>query len=150
VNQKDCKFLVCKMIESAGPLLRKSCRQLERGDEKFRIRPDEYFKFPQGHLLIEYEQTKRPVESISKYWWLLHNTTWLRTRERIVLVLFLFNDYGNPIRSETINTLGCELEKSFPGEFTFFFLPPNDPNEISESKVRDTIKKALIRVVKHN
>ena len=51
----------------------------------YRIRPDDRFRNNHQMIIVEYENTKRQVESISKYWWLRKNTSWID--ESIVIKL---------------------------------------------------------------
>jgi len=136
----NCRSLVKKLVRETKQISPKSCRQLTAEGMEFRIKPDENFEFPQGHLLIEYEQTKRPVESIAKYWWLFYQTHWPHLKKKIVLILILINSEVNQIRSESVDLLGKELEKRFPEIFKFFFIPPD---AISKSKIEVVIDKAI-------
>jgi hypothetical protein len=137
---ENCRSLVKKFVRAANPISSKSCRQLTAEGKEFCIKPDENFEFPQGHLLIEYEKTKRPVESISKYWWLFYKKKWLRVRRRILLVFILLNPQQDQIRSESVKILGEELEKRFPELFKFFFIAPD---AIGRSQIENVIDKAL-------
>ncbi len=143
VGSTSCKALVRPFIKEADPIAHHSNEALIAGARKFRIRPDDNFEFRGGHLLIEYEDTKRPVESISKYWWLFYKTEWPQTNRRIALVFFLVNLHVDQIRSESVNILGGELEKKFPTLFSFFFVPPN---AMSSKEVQAVLRGALAKV----
>lgn len=136
----NCKSLVKKLVRETRQVSSKRGKLTAEGRD-FRIIPDENFEFPQGHLLIEYERTKRPVESIAKYWWLFYRQKdWLPLKKKIVLILILLNSEVNEIRSESVKLLGKELEKRFPQLFKFFFI---SPDAISKLKIEDVIDKAI-------
>lgn len=98
----------------------------------FQIRPDDAFYFHNKVIIVEYENNLRPVESISKYFWLFTRTEWLKENLKIRLLLTINNsrvekDYK--IRTESIQILGTELKKQYPNLFDFYFLNYADLNK---------------------
>lgn len=100
---------------------RKDCC-LRGHDRHYQIRPDDAFYYSDKVLLFEYENTKRPVESISKYFWLLKATNWLIEAKKIELLITINNQKINQIRTESVQILGEELNKQYPNDFVFHFL----------------------------
>ena len=135
--------LVREVARAAGPLSEQGNRQLKINGKPFRLRPDEHFVYPHGHLLVEYELNRRPVESISKYWWLLCRSDWLENGQRIALVIMLLDSAVNDIRAESVELLGHELEKRYPEAFSFFYAPPDG---MTASQIRQVASQAVVRV----
>ncbi len=100
---------------------KKGC-MLKLNINKYRIMPDDAFYYPNKVLLFEYENTDRPVESISKYFWLLKGTTWLNEKVKIRLLLTINTAGINEIRIQSIPILGNLLNQLFPNNFDFHFL----------------------------
>jgi ribosomal protein S17E len=99
------------------------------GGVSYRIEPDDAFYYQDNILLVEYENNKRPVESISKYYWLFKNTNWLEAGLKIKLLLTINKGRINAIRTETIKILGDELTEKYPSKFNFCFIEYNALNE---------------------
>ncbi len=110
-------------------------KQLILKNVKYSIRPDEYFVFENKITVIEYEKTKRPVESISKYWWLLHKTDWLINNMEMSLIFISLNPKTNKIRKESILLLGKELEAKFINNFHFYFVDSIQLKQIPLNKL---------------
>ena len=108
--------------ERQGFLDYKHNEQLLINNNGYRIRPDDAFYYPDKVLLFEYENNARPVESISKYYWLLENTNWLKENIRIQFLITVNNANLNNIRSESIQILGEGLNQQYPNNFDFHFL----------------------------
>jgi hypothetical protein len=139
--------IIKEILTPAKPIIYKSRSELTIGDSCYRIQPDEHFMFTNTHLLIEYEKNKRPVESISKYWWLFYRSNWLQNKQKLILVFILLDDYCNQIRSETVSLLGQELEKRFPESFNFFFIPPDNSNiQIFKNILGQALRSALLEI----
>ncbi|MCH7838013.1 MAG: hypothetical protein IIC26_05830 [Chloroflexi bacterium] len=144
MDLKTCTELVQEVARAAGPLSEQSRRQLKINGKAFRVMPDEHFVFPHGHLLVEYERNKRPVESISKYWWLQHKSNWLERGQRFALVL-LVDSRVIESRAEAAELLGFELEKRYPETFAFFYAY-EPPDGMTASLIRHIVEQALVRV----
>jgi hypothetical protein len=98
----------------------------------FQIRPDDAFYFPNKVIIVEYENNLRPVESISKYFWLFTKTEWRKEKLKIYLLLTINNsrlENNYKIRTESIQILGDELKKQYPDLFDFSFLNYSDLNK---------------------
>ncbi len=98
---------------------------------KYRIMPDDAFYYPNRVLLFEYENNARPVESISKYFWLLKNTDWLKENIKIKLLLAINKEKlgKDEIRTQSIQIWGNLLNQLFPNDFDFHFLNFDELNE---------------------
>ena len=126
----EAKRIVKSYFEKLG-LDHKDNQVLKIGANNYRIIPDDVFIADAFLYLIEYENTKRPVESISKYWWLLQNTNWLDNNLPIKLLFIGLNETHDGIRSESVQILGQELSIKYPNLFSFFYLPWNGVSESS-------------------
>ena len=113
-------------------------KKLIVNNSNYRIIPDDRFYSDKEMILIEYENTKRPVESISKYWWLFINTKWLNEKIRIKLFIIGLNDNHKGIRDESIEILGLELKLKFPESFDFYYIPWNI---VSKNEIIKTLNK---------
>ncbi len=107
-------------------------KKLLNNGHSFQIKPDDAFYFSDKVIILEYENNLRPVESISKYFWLFEKTEWLNEKLKISLLLTINNrrlaeDYK--IRTESIQILGAELQKKYPFLFDFHFLNFADLNQ---------------------
>jgi hypothetical protein len=114
--------------------------KLQFNNNGYRIRPDDAFYFPDQVLLFEYENNKRPVESISKYFWLLKETAWLNENVKIKLLLTINNETvgNNEIRVQSIKILGNILNQQYPNNFDFHFL---NYNELTEENLLAELEK---------
>ena len=104
-------------------------KKLISNGNTFQIRPDDAFYFNDKVIIIEYENNLRPVESISKYFWLFTKTEWLKENLRIILLLTVNNsrvEKNYKIRTESIQILGHELKKQYPKLFDFYFINYSD------------------------
>lgn len=112
---------------------------LEVGGVKFKIRPDDTFYLDDQVIIVEYERTRRPVESITKYFWLLKNTEWLSLGIPIKLLFVIASPElkASNIRLETIVLLGDMLKEEYPQEFSFSFLYYP---ELSEQRIQTELK----------
>jgi hypothetical protein len=99
--------------------------QLIVAAQGFRIQPDDTYIFKDWVIVIEYEATKRPVESISKYWWLLEKTKWKSLNMRLSCLVLLLRPDLNDIRKESVLILGEELAARYPGLFSYRCLIPS-------------------------
>lgn len=109
----------------------------------YRVRPDEAFYFSDNILLIEYENNLRPVESISKYFWLFEKTNWIKEAVKINLLLTINNqkiETNYKIRIETIQILGNELKRQYTSMFNFCLISYSDLNE---SKIITQLQKIV-------
>src|SRR5690606_6249239 len=111
-----------------------SDKQLVVNNKKYSIRPDEYFLFD-NIIVVEYENTKRPVESISKYWWLFHKTDWLSNNIEMSLIFISVYPKANRIRKESILILGKELESKFSNKLKFYFVYSIQLNQVPLNKL---------------
>ncbi|CAN5702674.1 hypothetical protein BH20ACI4_BH20ACI4_10710 [soil metagenome] len=127
---EETQQIILTYLEANHPFLNHTRDiALTYGNIPYQIRPDEAFYYQDNILLVENENNKRPVESISKYFWLFKNTNWLVTGLRIKLLLTINKEGINAIRTETIQILGNELTEKYPSEFDFCFIEFNDLNE---------------------
>ena len=140
---RDCQTIVRELVSSANPLSHRARSVLAADGESFRIMPDEDFRFRRGHLLVEYESNKRPVESVSKYWWLFQETKWPKVRRRVEVVFLLLKDHENQIRPESIVLLGRELQGRYPSLFRFSFIPPSG---LKRARIREVLTAAIARL----
>lgn len=140
MDLKTCERIVHEVVEKRRPISHQCRSQLQVGDKKFRVQPDEQFLFKRGQLLVEYERTRRPVESVSKYWWLLYATDWRKTKQRVALVVLLLDDSVNEIRVETIELLGEKLHRTLPRTFGFWSVRPS---KIGRSVIQRTLGRAI-------
>jgi hypothetical protein len=101
--------------------------------------PDELYQFDTGTIAIEYE-CGAPVISVQKYWWLLNRTDFLDEKGKLALVVLGVNPCAQPVdQVERQMKLAAQLEESFPGKFSFFFV---GANEIDQDTLSDTLSKA--------
>jgi hypothetical protein len=130
MNIEDTQKIILSYLETNGPFLyHRRNKTLIYENNPYRIRPDDAFYYQDNILLVEYENNKRPVESISKYYWLFKNTNWLEEALKINLLLTINRENINTIRTETIQILGDELKAKCPLKFDFCFINYNDLNE---------------------
>jgi hypothetical protein len=88
------------------------------------IIPDDTYEVSDCIIAIEYENTKRPVESITKYWWLLTCTNWLTHAKMLKVVLLPLRPDFVRSRIEVIPILGNQLAAMYPQYFQFYYLSP--------------------------
>lgn len=137
-----CKQLVRAVVSAENPAYHRSEQALIIDQETFRIQPDEQFGFAGGELLVEYEKTRRPVESVSKYWWLFHTYPDLQEQRRLALVLILLDPKVNQIRAETVELLGEHLEALYRDYFSFHFVPA----VANDLDITHALKEAIVAV----
>jgi hypothetical protein len=136
-----CKSIVQTFIEQLGGFGKHlSNKQLVVRDMRFRIKPDDAYIYNDRVLIIEYENTKRPVESISKYWWLFEKNQWKSLQVKMCYCIFLLGRDSNEIRRESILILGRELSAKYPDLFFFYCL---DQHEISETTIITFLEKVF-------
>lgn len=116
-------------------LHKKGC-MLRFGNNTYRIMPDDAFYYDDKVLLFEYENNLRPVESISKYFWLLENKALLNEKVKIKLLLTINNVAINEIRTQSIQILGNILNQNYPKVFEFHYLTYN---ELSEENLKNKL-----------
>jgi hypothetical protein len=119
--------------------------RLEINGNNYRIEPDDAFYYPDRVLIFEYENNKRPVESISKYFWLLKRTNWLNENKKIKLLITINNNRPNEIRNDSVEILGNLLNHLYPNNFEFQFL---NNIELTEENLLEKIGKMLIALRK--
>lgn len=73
---EECKELVQGYFQTKRGFEHFDDKTLKVGSKNYRIKPDDLFAKNSKLFLVEYENTKMPVESISKHWWLLESTDW--------------------------------------------------------------------------
>lgn len=118
----------------------KENKQLFYNNKSYFIRPDEAFLYKDHVIIIEYESTKRPVESISKYWWLFKVKKWNKQRIKIKYCIFIIKDHGEKIRSKTVIILGKALARKYPNLFEFNYLLPK---KICKENIIEKLKNLL-------
>ena len=127
---EETQQIIFAYLEVNHPFLKhRRDRTLVYEGNSYRIRPDDAFYYQDNILLVEYENNARPVESISKYYWLFENTNWLKEALKIKLLLTINIENINTIRTETIQILGNELKAKYPLKFDFCFIEYNALNE---------------------
>lgn len=143
----DCENIIKSYFESNfGNYEHLHNKKLIVSSSNYRIVPDDRFYKDKEMILIEYENTKRPVESISKYWWLLKNTNWLKEKIKIKLFIIGLNEVHKGIRDESVEILGSELKSKFPDSIDFFYVPWNKVSEIEILKILNQITKNGIKL----
>ena len=105
-----------RKIDKIGDSIYKQSR------EKGSIKCDIFYKYPDKLIVIEIEQTKRPVESITKYWWLLESTDWyvnyegLKIQYLIIFRPFKYKDKWKmqmESRREQVKLIGTYLSEKY-------------------------------------
>jgi len=122
-------------------LLHNYDKELISNGHSFQIRPDDAFYFPSKLIIVEYENNLRPVESISKYFWLFKKTEWLKEKLKIYLLLTINNsrvENNYKLRTESIQILGNDLKKQYPSLFDFYFL---NHSELNKDKLISALTK---------
>lgn len=132
----EAKGIVKSYFEKLG-LVHKDNQVLKIGAKNYRIIPDDVFIEGAFLYIVEYENTKRPVESISKYWWLFQNTDWLANNLSIKLLFIGLNEAHDGIRGASVQILGRELSNKYPKRFSFFYIPWNGVSEHSLQELMD-------------
>lgn len=135
---EETRQIIPYFTDKQGFLSHRHNRQLSINGNGYQIRPDDAFYYHNKVLLFEYENTKRPVESISKYFWLLKRDEWLGQNIRIKLLLTINNERTNEIRTQTIQILGELLNQQYPNSFDFHFL---DYGELTEENLLAELEK---------
>jgi hypothetical protein len=138
MNLEQCKSTVQMCLRQFGGFN----KHIDNGQllvmhQGYRIQPDDSYIFNNRVIVIEYEKTKRPVESISKYWWLFENTSWKSLQMKMSCGLLLLNQDLNEIRTESVFILGRELEAKYPDYFKFSGIKPR---ELTEDNLRTLIE----------
>lgn len=138
---KECKDIVHAFLNKHNICVKLiEDKQLVYKHNHYHIRPDEAFLYNNNVIIIEYESTPRPVESISKYWWLLKNTNWLENKTKIKYCIFVLEDHNQNIRRETVIILGEELETKYQEYFEFNYLLPE---KICSENIIEKLKNLL-------
>ncbi|MAN58311.1 MAG: hypothetical protein CMC08_00570 [Flavobacteriaceae bacterium] len=109
----------------------------------YRLRPDDSYFFADKLVLIEYENNLRPVESISKFYWLFERTNWLKSEMPLHLLFIITNEKVETkynIRTESVKILGSRLMQLEPKYFKFSFI---NNSEISQTKIESELKQLL-------
>lgn len=127
-----CQSIVQSFFSQAAPKYKHVSEQnLVLDGQSYPVRPDDTYYLADTVIAIEYEDTKRPVESITKYWWLLMNTNWLSHNKKLKCAIFPLRTDFVKSRIEVIPILGSELANKYPDSFEFGLLMPADLNEAS-------------------
>lgn len=96
-------------------------QELRVNGRRYGVKPDYTCYFPRMGVILalEDEKTKRPVESIAKYWWLYERTSWREEGLRLLCYIVLSKwAIKEPMRAETVEVLGRALEDRH-GTFKF-------------------------------
>jgi hypothetical protein len=134
----QCKSLVQNIFAQRGGWSKHiDNAQLIMDNQRFRIQPDDTYIFNNKVIVVEYEDTKRPVESVSKYWWLFEKSPWKSLNVKMDCFVFLLRDDLNEIRAESVAILGKELVTKYPTLFTFRCLMPA---EITDNTIKTCIE----------
>lgn len=140
---KQVQQLVHQYMKSVEYINHTEDKVLALNNVSFRIRPDDSFYFKDRIVLIEYENNLRPVESISKFYWLFEKTDWLEYKLPIHLLFIITNERVEKkykIRTESIEILGKKLMLLQPEHFKFSFI---NNSEISQTKIESELKRLL-------
>ena len=142
MNLEDCETIVRAFYKQRNIAhVVESGAMLRQNGNPYHIEPDETYLDGNSVYVIEYEYgPKRPVESITKYWWLLHRTRWLEEGVKLKCALFLLSSKPGPLRLDTCALLGDELALKHPAAFEFACLMPS---EVSEQSLNSTLKSLL-------
>lgn len=136
MEAKAAENVVRSYLLRLKPSVHEICQELPSDSFSCRPQPDEAFEFPGGTLVVEYEALN-PVQSVQKYWWLLHNTDYLEEKGKVALVVLVLDPYAQPAdQVEREKSLAAKLEAEFPGRFSYFHV---GADEVSN----DTISTAL-------
>jgi len=136
VEAKAAENVVRSYLLRLKPSAHEICQELASDSFSCRPQPDETFEFPGGTVVVEYEALT-PVQSVQKYWWLLHNTDYLEQKGKVALVVLVLDSYAQPAdQVEREKSLAAKLEAAFPGRFTYWHV---GADEVST----DTISAAL-------
>lgn len=138
---EETRQIIIRYFKAKNGLLcpRKNC-DLRINNNNYRIRPDDAFYYQDRVLLFEYENTLRPVESISKYFWLLKNTAWLNENRKIELLITINNVRTIEIRTQSVQILGELLNQQYPNNFDFHFLTYD---ELTEENLLGKLEKMI-------
>ncbi|HST04948.1 MAG TPA: hypothetical protein VLQ48_09450, partial [Chloroflexia bacterium] len=113
-------------------------KELTVDETNYHIIPDDLYIASDCIIAIEYENTTRPVESITKYWWLLTCTDWLKHARMLKVVLLPLRPDFTRSRIEVIPLIGYHLADMYPRYFQFYYLWPEEmqSNNIEELLLR--------------
>lgn len=118
-------------------------KELIANDRKYRIRPDDAFYFTNKAFIMEYENNLRPVESISKYFWLFRQTDWLKENIKILMLITINNstvEKEHRIRVESVRELGMVLKQLYPNNFDFILLNYSELNSTNIIQSLDLLR----------
>ncbi len=138
MEPKAAENVVRSYLLGLGPSSHSICQELPSDSFSCRPQPDEAFDFPGGTIVVEYESLQ-PLQSVQKYWWLIHKTDYLEEKRKLALVVLVLDSYAQPVdQVEREKSLAAKLEAAFPGRFWFFYV---GADEVST----DTITTALVK-----
>lgn len=136
-----CQSIVQSFFLQHAPTARHSTEQnLTLNGRTYPVRPDDTYALSNALITIEYENAKRPVESITKYWWLLAATDWLTHGIALKCIFLPLGTDFVRSRIEVIPILGHELVAKYPGAFEFFFLMPD---QLTTASIHSVLAEAL-------
>ena len=135
----ECKNIIRNYFNNKGDYQEhQDNQQLMLNGKKYRIQPDDTYIFEDRVVAIEYEKNKRPVESISKYWWLFYKTDWESNNIKMNYFILIIRHDLNEIREESIIILGDKLQKDKKDKFSFFYL---SATELSEKNIKNILNQ---------
>lgn len=137
---QDYKRIVHDFFSTAHPLEHRDDRPFTFRGTRYYFRPDDTYIFPEYIIVIEYEAGDRPVESITKYWWLLSNPKWHEHNIKLKCLFLATRDLSSHRkytrhRIEIVPILGDELVAKFPNAFEFYFMPAEKITEVSIHRI---------------
>lgn len=141
MNNSECKAVVHNSFSNRIFDKHIDNKALWVKGKNYRIQPDDaYYLGGEKIILFEYEYNKRPIESISKFWWLFRETDILNHIEKIKLLLITTNEDIGDIRNGSIEILGKELEKQYSDKFEFYFIPDD---KVTSKAIEEMIEKMI-------
>lgn len=124
MTNAECKKAIHQLFEKKNFSVHLDNKALRVNGKSYRVQPDDaYYFLNQTIYLIEYEYNKRPIESISKFWWLFEDTDILDCVSMIKLLVITTNEKIGKIRNRSMEILGEELENKYPDKLKFYFIP---------------------------
>jgi len=141
---EEAKNTIINLLKNDRSIVeRKSDKRLIVNGYNYQIRPDEAFYYNDKVFIVEYENNKRPVESISKYHWLFKETAWLNQGLVIYLLFIICNEdleRKYPIRTKSVEILGYDLSQKYQEKFNFSFI---NYSELKTAQLENAVQSML-------
>lgn len=144
MNIIETRKIITSYFEEKHICIECKCnKELIVNNRKYRIRPDDAFYFANKAFIMEYENNLRPVESISKYFWLFRQTDWLKENIKILMLITINNstvEKEHRIRVESVRELGMVLKQLYPNNFDFIVLNYSELNSTNIIQSLDLLR----------